>query len=85
MLLLLDWISATGTGLLFFCFFDFFLCRLTYKFGVLPEMREWTKIASVFAIPAVCRVVCPSVEPGNAFLAVAVCAFSGTLGGFVTL
>lgn len=34
----------------------FFLWGVTYKFGALPEMREWTKMTSVFAIPFPCSV-----------------------------
>lgn len=41
------------------CLFWFFLCRVTYKFGALPEMREWTKITFGFAIPVLCSIVSP--------------------------
>lgn len=37
----------------------FSLCRVTQMFGGLPEMREWTKITWVFAIPVLCSVVSP--------------------------
>lgn len=37
----------------------FCLWGVTYKFGALPEMREWTKMTSVFAIPFPCSVDSP--------------------------